>query len=299
MKTSTPTAILLLVSLAFLGCNEDSPTDAPDTDGHAHDLGSTNGGRDTGDAVRDSGEADSGEVDAGALDMAATDMGAGAGDMSEDVGPDSTLGDAGIVLPERSYVIRRDMRRCAASLCGGWWLRSANERTTACADGTTAEECYVAEIDWAGTAYGVDEIARAESAVGGTIIDGIISNGVVFGTEIGVVAAQAAWIAEWGQPVADAGNSDFYQLKDNGLQCVVEPCFHIDTTLLNVATMGAVSRVDLSGAGATSTQEGLGVDAMFDGDLRATGKISTDDTPGPAGDFGETFYATQFYLPLR
>src|SRR5687767_6237709 len=41
----------------------------------------------------------------------------------------------------------RDLRKCAAPDCGGWFVRSVNEATTECADGTTAESCYVASID--------------------------------------------------------------------------------------------------------------------------------------------------------
>ena len=47
--------------------------------------------------------------------------------------------------------VRPDYRRCVSPLCGGSWVSRVNQRTTRCADGTWAAECYVAAIDWSAT----------------------------------------------------------------------------------------------------------------------------------------------------
>jgi hypothetical protein len=44
------------------------------------------------------------------------------------------------------YTIRRDLRRCISPLCGGWFISRVNKKQTRCADGSRANECYVAEI---------------------------------------------------------------------------------------------------------------------------------------------------------
>src|SRR5512147_1590362 len=52
---------------------------------------------------------------------------------------------------------RRDMRRCMAPLCGGWWVKRVNRSTTRCSDGVNRGECYVFEIDASGLAVGDEE----------------------------------------------------------------------------------------------------------------------------------------------
>ena len=42
------------------------------------------------------------------------------------------------------YLVRRDYRKCISPICGGYWLKALNARKTKCADGSIAEECYVA-----------------------------------------------------------------------------------------------------------------------------------------------------------
>src|SRR5690348_3010862 len=46
------------------------------------------------------------------------------------------------------YVIRPDLRRCAAPGCGGSFVKRVNYTTTRCADGSSADECYVATVDY-------------------------------------------------------------------------------------------------------------------------------------------------------
>src|ERR1044071_2029104 len=48
------------------------------------------------------------------------------------------------------FVIRRDLRRCASPMCGGYFVRRINQSRTLCANNRYARECYVSEIDWNG-----------------------------------------------------------------------------------------------------------------------------------------------------
>jgi hypothetical protein len=51
------------------------------------------------------------------------------------------------------YTYRHDTRKCMSPMCGGYWIRLYDEENgqeqeqTECADGTFAEECYVANFD--------------------------------------------------------------------------------------------------------------------------------------------------------
>src|SRR5687767_15636363 len=48
------------------------------------------------------------------------------------------------------YLLRRDVRRCASPLCGGYFVKRVNQSRTRCANGRWMRECYVGEIEWKG-----------------------------------------------------------------------------------------------------------------------------------------------------
>lgn len=56
-----------------------------------------------------------------------------------------------IVLPVRNDItvaLQADMRDCAAPHCGGWWYVEPHQLVTVCVDGTVADACYVADVDF-------------------------------------------------------------------------------------------------------------------------------------------------------
>lgn len=266
--------------------------------GPSEDAGSTGDAGSTEDAgpSEDAGSTeDAGSMeDAGSTDDAGTDggpMDAG----GSDAGPGTDAGPPG---DELSFVFRFDPRRCAAPRCGGWWMRAVNQSSTTCFDGSTADECYVAEIDWSGAGYDAAAVSLAESAVGGTIVDGRITTEVISGVTIGGFEARAAWIAEWGTPPTSDGRATAYHsLSDNGLRCLVDPCFNIDLVELNTGTTSTGSSLNLTSTGASDGQQMSGLRALSDGTLRAVGLLRDDDAPGPGG-LGRTYIASQFYVRL-
>ena len=48
------------------------------------------------------------------------------------------------------YTIRRDLRRCASPMCGGYFVKLVNQSRTRCHNGRFMNECYVASIEWNG-----------------------------------------------------------------------------------------------------------------------------------------------------
>src|SRR5204863_1544510 len=55
-------------------------------------------------------------------------------------------------------LVRPDLRRCAAPMCGGYFVQRANYGTTRCADGVYRGECYVPAASYA--ALGFDDGER-------------------------------------------------------------------------------------------------------------------------------------------
>ncbi|MFK7988328.1 MAG: DUF6748 domain-containing protein [Sandaracinaceae bacterium] len=292
-------SIVLVLSFA---CDGDGGTSDAGVDaGEENDAGARDANVDPMDAGSDAGRTEDAGSDAGTED-GGFDAGADAGsDAGSDAGPTDAgpMEDGGPAADELSYVFRFDTRRCAAPACGGWWMRAVNQESTTCFDGTTADECYVAEIDWSAAGYDASAISQAEGAVGGTIVDGRITTEVILGVTIGGFKARAAWIAEWGTPPTSDGRAlTYHHLADNGLACLIPPCFNIGLTALNTGTAGTASGLNLSTTGASGPEQMSGQRALADGTLRAVGILRTDDEAGPGGAFGETYLAAQFYLPL-
>lgn len=111
------------------------------------------------------------------------------------------------------FEVRRDLRRCVWPLCGGYWISELNHRYTQCADGSYAQECYVAQIDL---------------PVGVELQDGDVVHGYVatrtydgFEQDFGAMEADFAYAPtlesnpEWGR----------YELVyDTGIRCITTPC---------------------------------------------------------------------------
>jgi uncharacterized protein DUF6748 len=73
-----------------------------------------------------------------------------AGDADPDTDAiDSVAQDLHTTSAPSYYTLRRDLRRCAAPRCGGFFVARANLPLTRCADGRVRAECYVAELDLA------------------------------------------------------------------------------------------------------------------------------------------------------
>lgn len=238
--------------------------------------------------------------------LALAQAGCGGGGSGRDAGPGDAatqdgdvVGDLGVPPPAATYLARHDGRRCPAPNCGGYFLQAVNQADTLCADGTRASECYVADLDWASSGLSAADQQRATGGTGGFLFDGVqeqrsYGGGGVFG----VLRVSAAWVSEWGTPLTvPALDASFHGLSDNGMLCVLEPCFNLPAVTLNTEDSELVSALDLSDVGASGPDEALARAALQAGTLRATGTIVTDAVAGPGG-FGETYHAQQFYLRL-
>ncbi|MEK0085777.1 DUF6748 domain-containing protein [Benzoatithermus flavus] len=190
-------------------------------------------------------------------------------------------------LPGKFYRVRPDLRRCVSPLCGGYWVALVNRAATACADGTSRPECYVARIDrGSASAAGAGPIALVRGELRSERFPG-------FG-QLGVLVARQAWRAAGRAPATGT----WFGLRDVGIRCIAAPCFSIEARVLNTPDTRLVSGVDLDGvaAGRTDREAGYAALSRKDG-LIATGRNVPVAHAGPAGN-GVAMVASQFFLPL-
>ena len=189
------------------------------------------------------------------------------------------------------FTYRQDFRRCAYPHCGGGFVARVNRRTTRCADGTRAEECYVANVDWA--ALGLDPATLSEvHATEGVVFRGTIEENVVgdFG-DVGLFVATEAWL-----PATDAEPTGrTWRVEDNGIRCFRAPCFSTDAFVLNGRRSARLSGIDLSEVGASEAQIDDAVEALSsDQGFLVSGRARWGWS-WSAG-WSRTFTASQFYL---
>ena len=179
------------------------------------------------------------------------------------------------------YEIRRDFRRCASPLCGGYFLKALNQSQTSCADGSRAVECYVAEVDF--DSLGSRAPGRSAAVVRGRI-EALEFDG--FGN-LGQLEVVEAWSA------SGSGEARFtyYRVGDNGIRCVTTPCFSTDAEVLNTALVESVSDIHFEQAGASEEAQARATSAITAGRLLMNGLA----VPTPEGS---ALSALKLYLPL-
>lgn len=197
-----------------------------------------------------------------------------------------------------AYTIEKDYRRCVSPLCGGYWVEAANRRATRCADGSNAQRCYVAEVDW--SALGLSQSQQStlidKAASGQAIIVGRVVSRVFRGFgNLGALTPERAWQAA----NAQAPTGQLLKVRDLGIRCVTTPCFSMQADLLNQFTRNRISGLNLSPVGASRDQLAAASDALADGDLLVAGAIRNDPVTSRRHRPGRTLTASQFYLPVE
>src|SRR4030095_3898414 len=136
------------------------------------------------------------------------------------------------------YTVRPDLRRCAAPLCGGFFIKRVNQSLARCADGRMKTECYVAEIEW----NDQPQVEPRRALLRGDLT----SKRFNAAGKLGILRVTESWqSASEKQPVGI-----FYRARDLVVRCIAAPCKTHHEAKLN-STMGRdVAGVDLSPAGA-------------------------------------------------
>jgi len=183
------------------------------------------------------------------------------------------------------FVIRRDLRRCASPMCGGYFVRRVNQSRTLCANNRYARECYVSEIDWNG--QGEVEPNRA-------LLRGDISGSTrpPFG-KLGHLKVRESWQAAGDTQLA----GEIFRVRDLGVRCITHPCLTHNEVRLNSTESRKIAGVELNKVGASDAvmQDAFAALTSPEGILvSGTHRRVT----GPAGS-ANTLDASQFYLRTK
>jgi hypothetical protein len=182
------------------------------------------------------------------------------------------------------YTVRRDVRRCASPLCGGYFIKRVNQSITRCADGRNQPSCYVANIEWEGQ----PEVEPQKALLRGTLV----SRGDRRGT-YGVLRISESW-----QAVSDnSASGDFFRVRDRGLRCIAAPCETHHEARLNATVSREIAGVDLNSVGANESTMSETYQALTGADGILVAGTHTPVT-GPAGR-SVSLKATQFYLRAK
>lgn len=180
------------------------------------------------------------------------------------------------------FSIRPDYRRCVSPLCGGFWVSRVNRAQTTCADGTKADECYVAELDDSVLGLSGSEAFRggvyAETAlVRGEIEDNVYAD---WGN-LGRFVASEGWLAG-----AASGSADgiWVKVEQTGIRCFAAPCADKSEKKLNSVLHAMISELDFEPSGATDAEIETAYAALLPeggpGGLIISGERYTDRVDG-------------------
>jgi hypothetical protein len=193
---------------------------------------------------------------------------------------DADLGDLGAADAAGGlytyYTVRQDFRRCIYPLCGGYWVSRVNRASTTCADGSRAEECYVAEFDYSALGLSEEEAAALRGQTAGGIFRGSIVPAAIGDFDVARFAATEAWV---GSP-EQAPVGVFALIEDSGIRCITSPCESLHESKLNSSLDSDIAELDLSVSGATDEQIAAAYQALGESGLIVAGYRYTVRGPG-------------------
>ncbi len=191
-------------------------------------------------------------------------------------------GDPAAVDESGYYTVRRDLRRCASPMCGGYFVKLVNQAQTRCADGGDMTECYVSNIDW----NGQPEVDVEKALLRGSITIPGDKNG-----KYGVLRVTESWQ----RTGKDSPGETFYRVRDLGLRCIAAPCLSFSEAKLNTTTNRTIAGVGLEAAVAADDLKNASTALAGPDGVIANGKHVP--VSGPAGK-AESFEASQLFLRL-
>jgi hypothetical protein len=144
------------------------------------------------------------------------------------------------------YSVRRDMRRCAAPACGGWWVTPVNVDTSGLLTETllTAANApqakpapeYVANLEFSCVQWTPEQIAAFTSlaANGSALISGRLLDPSPASTNAPLNQYRALVVRDaFTAANNNAATGFFYTLKNTGIVCITAPCPSFQAEVLN------------------------------------------------------------------
>jgi hypothetical protein len=186
-----------------------------------------------------------------------------------------------------------DFRRCAAPICGGYFVKAVNLNRTTCAGGIPADECHAFRLDFSRSGIGAEAATRFEQELFaqqyGLVRGRLVRLPVTSTLFEEVLVVDEAWA---GQALARPTGTS-YALSPTGRLCLTFPCDSYQALRLNIGTTRFFNAIDLVASGAPPEAIARGSEALAAGQLLAAG--SAVPIVGPAGR-GSNLQTSEFYL---
>ena len=177
-----------------------------------------------------------------------------AGTTAQDGAFDGDDGKADVTGVYTYFTVTPDMRKCAAPMCGGYFVSRVNLGTTKCNDGVYRSACYVATLDLSSLGLGDTELGKVSdaAALGDTtlLLKGTIKTTTIVGHQVGAFRASEAWLAG----TTSTPDGVFVKVHDNGVRCFAAPCSNLEEDKLNSSRSALDADLDYSLSGATDRQ---------------------------------------------
>jgi hypothetical protein len=188
------------------------------------------------------------------------------------------------------FLLRRDVRRCAAPLCGGFFVSRVNSLTTFCVDGAPSAECYVTGLDFSALGLSSARAAQVTSAPEDVLLAGeIVPESTAFG-ELGRLQVTEAWQGHAGVEPEGA----FLRVVNEGIVCITNPCLSFSAEILNARLpVVPIAEIDLEGV-AGDAADGLSQLSEPEGLLVAA---LPEIVSGPGGR-ALGLDASEYYVPI-
>jgi hypothetical protein len=193
------------------------------------------------------------------------------------------------------YAVRRDPRKCAWPLCGGYWVRRVNHAVTICPNGARISECYVASAELKRLDLGPSDEAAFEQelAAGRALVRATLHSDVFpsFG-DLGQIVVSEGWHAA--TKVNATGT--FYRLVGFGRACPGRgPCASIRESELNGGPHAVLTGVDLEPSEAGRRAIAAGLAEMRREGILAAGANHFSPGPDWPAHPERVLVASQFY----
>lgn len=141
------------------------------------------------------------------------------------------------------YSVRRDMRRCAAPACGGWWVTPVNttaglltETPLTAIDAPMPAAEYVAKFEFGCVQWSAEQISRfstlAETST--ALVSGRLMGTSPATTNAALNQHESLVLRDAFTAVSNsAPGGSFFNLKSSGIVCITSPCPSFQADLLN------------------------------------------------------------------
>jgi hypothetical protein len=188
-----------------------------------------------------------------------------------------------------------DMRKCAAPMCGGYFVKQVNQNKTLCADGVWRNECHVFQLDTKPLAWSESQTSdyfnqvfgQQKGIVRGNFAHALDAN---FSSAVDTLTITEAWQNQSKKP----SNALLYKIKDTGIVCVKAPCLSTVKQTLNAWDIkdSLVENVSLDDAGASAEAVKSGYQQLSLNGILVAGQHRV------APPYSNRLRVNQFYLPV-